>query len=264
MGSWVLVPCLVQLRTEFNELAPNRSKASDGSIGDAAHAESTSDHNNDETGSVPIQDADKTPEVHAIDVTSAGPWPQFAGGAGSMERVVQFILVRCRSGAEKRLRYVIYNRRIWAASWGWEEQKYAGTNPHDKHAHFSASYSTSLEASTASWHLNDLLPKPPKGWDEMATKAEIQAALAEVLADPRPYFLKRLGKTPDGRQWSDLSVDGKLDYILEALVAAANIDADGDGQVDDSASLQARLARLEAGMGQVIKLLTPPTESNPQ
>ena len=50
MASWILVPCLVALRNEFNQLAPNRDKASDGSIGDTSHAASSSDHNPDETG----------------------------------------------------------------------------------------------------------------------------------------------------------------------------------------------------------------------
>jgi hypothetical protein len=73
-----------------------------------------------------------------------------------MEKVVQFLLGRCRSGAEKRLRYIIYNRRIWSASSGWVQKTYTGASPHTEHAHFSASYITSLEASTASWHLEDI------------------------------------------------------------------------------------------------------------
>jgi hypothetical protein len=36
MPDWFLVPCLVQLRTEFNTLSPNRDKGADGSIGDTA------------------------------------------------------------------------------------------------------------------------------------------------------------------------------------------------------------------------------------
>jgi hypothetical protein len=70
MASWILVPCLVSLRTEFNRLSPGRDKASDGSIGDAAHQKEPSDHNPDDTPGVatPYTDADNIPEVHAIDV----------------------------------------------------------------------------------------------------------------------------------------------------------------------------------------------------
>lgn len=149
----ILVACLAQLRTEFDQLAPGRSKASDGWIGDAAHAASSSDHNDDESGTVPIHDADSTHEVHALDVTAAGPWPDGL----TMEKIVQFVLVRCRSGAENRLRYLIFNKRIWSASSGWVQKTYAGASPHTEHAHFSASYETAKEASAASWHLEDLV-----------------------------------------------------------------------------------------------------------
>jgi hypothetical protein len=100
---------------------------------------------------VPIHDADHINEVHAIDVDN-----NLNESDLTMEKVVQFLLGRCRSGAEKRLRYIIYNRRIWSASSGWVQKTYTGASPHTEHAHFSASYITSLEASTASWHLEDI------------------------------------------------------------------------------------------------------------
>ncbi|XVV09472.1 hypothetical protein ACQP2X_32075 [Actinoplanes sp. CA-131856] len=162
MADWILVPCLVKLRSEFNTIAPNRDKTSDGSIGDSAHQATQSDHNDDEVGNVPIRDADKIHEVHAIDVDVDLREPGL-----TMEAVVQFLLKRCRSGAEKRLRYIIFNRRIWQQSNGWKQQAYGGSNPHDHHAHFSSSYTTSLEASTASWHLEDIpvaLTSSDKSW----------------------------------------------------------------------------------------------------
>ncbi|MFG1995364.1 hypothetical protein ACGFJ7_35855 [Actinoplanes sp. NPDC048988] len=162
MADWILVPCLVKLRSEFTTIAPNRDKSSDGSIGDSAHQATQSDHNDDEVGNVPIHDADKIHEVHAIDVDVDLREPGL-----TMETVVQFLLRRCRSGAEKRLRYIIFNRRIWQQSNGWKQQSYSGANPHDHHAHFSSSYTTSLEASTASWHLEDIpvaLTSSDKSW----------------------------------------------------------------------------------------------------
>jgi hypothetical protein len=136
---------------EFDRIAPARDHASDGAVGDLAHQQEVSDHNPDETGSVPIHDADTVNEVHAIDVDNTLNESDL-----TMEKVVQFLLVRCRSGAEKRLRYVIYNRRIWSASSGWVQKTYTGSSPHTEHAHFSGSYDTKLEASTASWHLEDI------------------------------------------------------------------------------------------------------------
>src|SRR4029079_18202716 len=147
-ADWILIPCLRRLFMDFDSIAPGRDHASDGSIGDDAHQAEVSDHNADEVGSVPIHDADKINEVHAIDVDD-----DLRRVGLTMEKVVQFLLGRCRSGAEKRLRYIIYNRRIWSASSGWVQKTYTGSSPHTEHAHFSASYVTELEASTATWGL---------------------------------------------------------------------------------------------------------------
>lgn len=153
MAAWELVPSLVALRSEFNALAPNRDKASDGAVGDAAHQQTSSDHNPDETSdALRDHDPDSKNEVHAIDVDRDLREPGVI-----MEDVVQHILSRCRSGAENRLKYVIFDRRIWSASSGWRQNAYNGSNPHDHHAHFSASYATAREADTRSWTLEDLM-----------------------------------------------------------------------------------------------------------
>jgi hypothetical protein len=120
---------------------------------------------------VPIHDADHVNEVHAIDVDVDLRRPGL-----TMEDAVQFLLGRCRAGAEKRLRYIIYNRRIWEASNDWRQRAYTGPSPHTEHAHFSASYTTSLEASTASWHLEDIpvaLTAADKTWIQNTIKANV-------------------------------------------------------------------------------------------
>jgi hypothetical protein len=145
---WILVACLVSLRNEFNELAPSRDKSSDGSIGDGAHASSSSDHNPDETGATPYEDADSRNEVHAIDVDE-----DLRQAGWSMTRAVQIIVTRHREGRDDRLQNVIYERKIYSRSWGWTARTYTGSNPHDKHAHFSARYTTAAESNTRSWGL---------------------------------------------------------------------------------------------------------------
>jgi hypothetical protein len=173
MPDWVLIPCLKALFAEFDRIAPSRDHASDGSVGDTAHQEEVSDHNPDETGSVPIHDADKINEVHAIDVDNTLNESDL-----TMEKVVQHLLARCRSGAEKRLRYMIYNRRIWSASSGWVQKTYTGASPHTEHAHFSASYETNLESSTVSWHLEDIpvaLTAADKTWISTEIAKQVKA-----------------------------------------------------------------------------------------
>jgi len=183
MADWILIPCLRALFAEFDKIAPSRDHASDGSIGDTAHQETESDHNADETGNVPIHDADHVNEVHAIDVDNTLRRDDL-----TMEMVVQFLLARCRSGAEKRLRYMIYNKRIWSASSGWVQKTYTGASPHTEHAHFSASYDTNLEASTASWHLVE------EFGDGMSS--------ADVVQGNKDYDAKyRQGDSPDGVNW---------------------------------------------------------------
>ncbi|MFI5891755.1 hypothetical protein ACIA5D_16745 [Actinoplanes sp. NPDC051513] len=181
MADWVLIPCLKALFAEFDRIAPSRDHASDGSIGDSAHQSTVSDHNPDETGAVPIHDADHVNEVHAIDVDN-----NLRESDLTMEKVVQFLLGRCRSGAEKRLRYIIYNRRIWSASSDWVQKTYTGASPHTEHAHFSASYTSSLEASTASWHLEDIpvaLTAADKAWITSTIAAQTKAAIDSKLGE---------------------------------------------------------------------------------
>lgn len=166
--AWVLTPALVALRDAFNRVAPNRDKTSDGSIGDQAHADSVSDHNPDETGAVPIHDADTVDEVHAIDVDEDLRAAD-ARGAFTMMRAVRQLVEDHRTGREARLRYIIYERTIWSASWGWAAREYTGANPHDKHAHFSGSYDTAKERDTSPWNLGYVE-------DDMPTIQEFLAA----------------------------------------------------------------------------------------
>lgn len=148
MASWILVPCLVTLRSEFNALSPGRDKASDGSIGDLAHTQTSSDHNPDETGNTPTEDADSINEVHAIDVDR-----DLRRSGWTMSKAVEIIVVRHRQGRDDRLQNVIYNRRIWSRSWGWTARSYTGANAHTQHAHFSARYTTAQERDTRPWGL---------------------------------------------------------------------------------------------------------------
>lgn len=176
---WVLVPCLDQLRTELNRLAPNRDKSSDGTIGDTAHQSRVSDHNDDEVGRVPIRDADSKHEVHALDLDKDLREPNL-----TLAMVVQHVVARCRSGTEDRLRYVIYDRQIAEASNGWKWRDYDGDSPHTEHAHFSASYETSKEADTRSWKLEDIpvaLTSADKNWIAQQIDARADALEAAVM-----------------------------------------------------------------------------------
>jgi hypothetical protein len=216
MAAWTLAPCLVSLRTEINQLAPNRDKASDGSIGDAAHqAAGTSDHLPDGRGL-----------VHAIDVDNTGPWP----AGWSMAKIVQTLVTRSRSGAEDRIQNVIYMRTIYSRSWGWTARAYTGPNPHDHHMHVSARYGAATENDTRPWGLLDTRANAPEEF-VMATKDEVKVALREVLEETRPFTQsgprKRLQTDkPVGQKWSDLSLRGLLEYVFDDAVKPDTDDSD--------------------------------------
>lgn len=242
-ADWILIPCLRALFAEFDRIAPSRDHASDGSIGDTAHQNEVSDHNPDETGSVPIHDADSVNEVHAIDVDN-----DLNRSDLTMESVVQHLLARCRSGAEKRLRYIIYDRRIWSASSGWVQKTYTGASPHTEHAHFSASYETALEASTASWNLVQQFGDDMSVQDVVDGNAQYDAVTGAAGAHRNSTGVavwdnqdipnaKRGARTPAYTLFNDLYAD--LLLVKQAVAELA-----GKDFTDEQAIVQGVLAGL--------------------
>lgn len=145
MGPWVLAPSLVAMEAEADRMAPNRSRRSDGSIGDAAHAARKSDHNPDEAGRIDY--------VDALDLTH-DPVAGFDahGQARSVARNIS-------NGVETRLDYIISNRQIFSQRLGvWAWRPYTGSNGHTQHAHFSVRDSGRFD--TSPWFAS-LLPFPP-------------------------------------------------------------------------------------------------------
>lgn len=157
MSDWVLIPSLVALRTEFNTVAPNRDKGSDGSIGNSLHT-SSSDHTPDEDSAIlRDHDADSKNEVHALDIDSSGPWP---GGPAWFDSAIKGIVERERRrwldpNDMCRLNYVIWNRKIADKDVNdFEWRDYHGTSDdHTGHAHFSNRYETPAENDTSPWGL---------------------------------------------------------------------------------------------------------------
>jgi hypothetical protein len=133
--AWRTANSLIRYREQVNGFAPHRSKASDGTIGDSAHASRQSDHN-------PWVTDNGTGVVTAIDITHD---PQHGC---DIEKLVHALV----TSRDKRIKYIIWSSRIISANvspWIW--RSYAGKNPHTHHFHLSVSPDKQLYDSTEPW-----------------------------------------------------------------------------------------------------------------
>jgi hypothetical protein len=133
--AWRVAKSLEVLLAQFNAKYPNRSKASDGSIGDASHASRDSDHNPwFGPGIVTARDFTHDP-AHGMDIAR--------------------LALEVAATRDRRIKYIICNRRILdsrAGSHPWVWMPYSGTNPHDHHFHLSVMDNASCD-DTSPWKL---------------------------------------------------------------------------------------------------------------
>jgi hypothetical protein len=143
---WRVAKSLLKLREQVNARAPNRNKASDGTIGDSSHcgggAPSSSDHCpwvTDGNGGV----------VTAMDITHDP-----AGGCDAGALAQSIVDAR-----DDRVKYVISNKRIASSSsmdgkppWTW--RLYDRPNPHTKHCHISVKSQKASYDATDSWNID--------------------------------------------------------------------------------------------------------------
>jgi hypothetical protein len=138
---WRVAKCLLTLREQVNKKAPNRSKASDGTIGDPAHQSRASDHNPwVRDGAVGV--------VTAMDITHD---PDKNCDADELASAI-------RESRDERVKYIIWNRQIANSSpqgnrpaWAW--RPYTGKNGHTKHVHISAKSDKGHYDSTSEWEI---------------------------------------------------------------------------------------------------------------
>lgn len=128
---------LAVLRDQINAAYPNRSKSSDGWIGDSAHQATKSDHNPNRAG-----------VVQALDITHD---PARGPDAGKLAEVLL-------GSRDPRIKYIISNRRI-AASYAtggampWTWRPYSGSNAHTQHVHISVSDEPAKYDDAAPWKI---------------------------------------------------------------------------------------------------------------
>jgi hypothetical protein len=140
----------VTLRNQVNKRWESRDKASDGWIGDAAHAARESDHNPDANGI-----------VRAIDLDE-----DFRGDKGDAKKFADELIALARARKDGgRLKYVVYEDKIASGTyadsfWVWRGSGYG----HTQHIHVS--FTEKGDKDGKPFALPILAPKPEALWDK--------------------------------------------------------------------------------------------------
>lgn len=206
---WRLANSLKQLRGEVNMKWPGRSMDSDGSIGDAAHASRSSDHN-------PwIEDPPGPHVVSAIDITHD---PRSGCDSYALAEWL-------KAGRDPRIKYLISNRKICSSEvspWTW--RPYNGSNPHDHHVHISVKSDKAHYDNVAPWGITEAtLPLSSVNESPRAMPPTIRRGSRGLDVSALQTLLKKHG--------SSVSVDGDFGPQTEAIVKTfqehSGIHADG-------------------------------------
>lgn len=215
MSTWRLAKSLETLRAEVNAMAPHRSKASDGTIGDTAHADRASRHNPNAEGVVCGMDITHDPangcDIHAL---------------------ADALVLRLQQGGATNpdFEYVISNRMVASRKSGWIWAKYTGTNPHDKHVHFAVGRGPDSAPAfpyddTIPWNIAGITEARPQNGD---TTMEI----IKVREDGKYYLL-----TGDVRQY--IGDPAVLKDFQDAGVPVRTLGAKAFAMVIDGTTLNA-------------------------
>lgn len=247
MSTWRMARSLDVLRAQLDELAPGRSRASDGGIGDAEHASRASDHN-------PWYVLEGQPLVTARDFTH--------DPAGGLD--CDRLAVALQAAADPRIKYVIWARRIMSGAAGpqpWRWRPYDGANAHEHHLHLSVVADARAD-SVSAWRLGSATTVQPADGPVRVVQAAVHVvtdgdwgpvtdravSLVRDAARGRLHDIAdtqhAIGARPDGL-WGPQS-RAALDSTVRAVQRALGVLADGDWGPKTDEAWRAARAHLDA------------------
>ena len=139
--AWFLNPSLTRFRNEVNARWPHRDKASDGTIADAAHEATSSDHNDDPDGSVDAWDMDNN----------------IVPGNNAMSDAIIYGVLIPAFQRHPAARYWIYQRKIaHRFEDNWAVKPYYGSSAHIEHVHWNSNQATENNISQWLPEVNDM------------------------------------------------------------------------------------------------------------
>lgn len=216
---WRVANSLITLLSQLNQKYPDRSRISDGTIGDAAHAATASDHNVNNAGVVTALDVTHDPS-HGLDIAA--------------------LAETLRVNKDPRIKYVIANRRIFIPP-NWEWVAYNGSSdPHVNHLHISVSANPNLYDNNNQWNLGEPMPYTDEQMqavkDDRDKYAE-QAGLDAYLLNGRPsnQITPAERRLRMGLTWEQFRTD--IDKNLPATKTPAELLADVEGLKAENAHL---------------------------
>lgn len=122
---------ILKLFDQLDAACPGRNRSADGTIGDAAHSARESDHNPE----YPAPAGNPPGQVDAGDYTNDTDYgiTHDPRNGADMAAVSEAI----RVSRDRRVSYLIFNRRITGPGHSWRWDTYTGTDPHTGHMHLS-------------------------------------------------------------------------------------------------------------------------------
>lgn len=220
--AWYLNTALTKFRTAVNAAYSARDFASDGTIGDTAHAGTSSDHNPDPAGQVDAGSVDAWDMD--VDLT---PGRSAAADIEALKRLFQ---------AHPSSAYWIHNDQICKRSTGWKRESYAyagaNRNRHTAHVHWNTR--ESHENSSVAWVIDG-------GGAELTGEEKIKLHVLGwfmqngVIAQMDPVTIPALSEAGYGGATVPNKLAQKLAAITAAIAAGA-VDIDLDVLGDDIAA----------------------------